>query len=175
MKPPITLMSNGDDASLVSLIRESADRHGVPRQVALAFAWCESRLRADCQGDLDWHERMGGDLYKRHVMGNARLKFNPWRQQPALWHSYGLFQLMACYFTAPAEDPRALLDPRINAERGCAEIRRLLVLTKDDVRAARLAYVGCGPSGSQCAAVVRDSYLVKLSSALQRYSAEANA
>lgn len=161
-----------DDPAIAQVVREYADRHGVPRRVALAFAWLESRLNPLCEGDLDWPTKRGGELYTRHVANNPKFRFNEWRDTPAVWHSYGLFQLLACYHALPAESPMVLLRPDVNADRGCAEIQRLLHITRGDVRAARLAYVGCGTTGEQCASIVQDAYVNKLTAALERYQTE---
>lgn len=164
--------SNVDNPAIVRVIREAADRHQVPRQVALAFAWCESRLNPNAQGDLDWHEKRGGSLYQSMVRDAAKFEHNPARYEPAAWHSYGLFQLLAPYHVKPSEHPRVLLNPAINADRGCAEIRRLLTKARGDVRSARLAYVGCGYGGTLCAALVVAQYEKKLNDAMQRYASE---
>lgn len=161
-----------DDAAIVRTIREAADRHGVPRQVALAFAYLESRLNPAAQGDLEWHEKRGGSLYQSLVRDAAKFEQNPARNDPEAWHSYGLFQLLAPYHVKPLEHPRVLLNPAVNADRGCAEIRRLLTRARGDVRSARLAYVGCGFGGTLCAALVVDGYTKKLAEALERYASE---
>lgn len=160
---------NDTQRAVIGAIERAADAHSVPRRVALAFAWCESRLDPTCEGDLSWHERDGGSKYARLVLNNPRFGLNPWRKSPELWHSYGLFQLLAPYFCRPEESPRALLDPEVNSSRGCIEIARLLALTKGDVQQARLAYVGCGPTGAQCGQAVKDNYVARLNAALQQF------
>lgn len=172
MQPSAPRKPGEDDPAIVQLVREAADRHGVPRRVALAFAWCESRLIPTAQGDLKWHERDGGRLYRERVQQNPRFRFNPARDQPERWHSYGLFQLLACYHVLPNERPERLLEPAVNAERGCAEIARLLMLARGDEKAARLKYIGCGFAGSNCAREVVADTLQKLERALRRYEHE---
>lgn len=155
---------------VIRLIRQTADRHQVPQHVALAFAWVESRLNPDAEGDLLWHTRKDGQLYARHVFSNPKFQFNPWKDEPARWHSYGLFQLLACYHVSAHEDPRSLLVPATNADRGCREIARLLRITRGDVAAARLAYTGAGFQGTQVTAVVKAQTLLNLENALKRFS-----
>lgn len=167
-----TVRPRSDPPEIVQLIRAAADRRGVPRRVALAFAWVESRLNPDAEGDLDWHKRDGGELYVRHVLDSKRLEGNPCRNTPELWHSYGLFQLMACYHIAEAEHPKRLLNPTINADRGCEYIARLLKKTKGEVRAARLAYVGCGFDGRLCDERRVSKICDQLQVALNRYALE---
>jgi hypothetical protein len=169
---PTSQTPRDDDPRVVRVIVDAADRHDVPRQVALAFAWCESRLRPDAEGDLRWHERDGGTLYRSRVRDNPRYHDNPARLEPMCWHSYGLFQLLACFHALPHERPEVLLDPEINADRGCAEIHRLLFLCHGDVRAARLKYVGCGFDGSRCRDETVANYVNKLERALARYAHE---
>jgi hypothetical protein len=161
-----------DNPAIVAIIRAAADRHGVPRQVALAFAWCESHLIASAEGDTSWHLRNDGALYRVKVLDNPRFRSNPARNIPHVWHSYGLYQLLACYHAQPDEDPRALLRPELNAERGVLEIGRLLHLARGDARAARLKYVGCGFSGSNCADAIATRYVDKLARAMERYRSE---
>lgn len=160
---------------IVDLIRAAADKAGCPRRWALAFAWCESRLTITMQGDLDWHTRQGGALYRRHVLMSERLAHNPARDDAGAWHSYGLFQLMACYHVEPNEHPTKLIDPLINAERGCKAIARLYQRTKGDPVSARLAYVGCGYRGERCDAKRCDQVVRNLMKALERFATEPDA
>ncbi len=134
--------SSKERAEMQRLIRLEAERQGVPAHIALAFADAESGFNPKAEGDKDWHLRKGGELYRKNVLGSKALANNPWRNAPELWHSYGLFQLLAPYFSQPAEDPRALLDPKINITRGVGYIRRLLLKHGGDVDAVRLAYTG---------------------------------
>jgi len=164
--------SSTPDPKVLQTVREAADRHNVPRQVALAFAFCESRLNPNAEGDLEWHEKRGGSLYTSLVRDAVKFEHNPARLVPAAWHSYGLFQLLAPYHVKPMEHPRVLLNPAVNADRGCAEIRRLLTRAKGDVRSARLAYVGCGFGGTLCAKLIVDQYTARLNEALQRFESE---
>lgn len=160
------------ESDIAELIRAAADVHHVPRQVALSFAWLESRFNPRCEGDLGWHARKQGALYQKHVWDAQRLKCNPARAIAPLWHSYGLFQLMACYFVEPLEHPRVLLNPKVNADRGCKYIASLLERARGDVRAARLAYVGCGFGGELCRESVVDEVTEKLHRAMTRFEGE---
>jgi hypothetical protein len=164
--------TTAQQASCADIIRGAADRHHVSRQVALAFSWVESRHDPACEGDLHWHTKLGGKLYQNHVVRAERLARNPARNDPPVWHSYGLFQLLACYFVGPLEHPILLRDPVINADRGCKEIRRLLDKNAGDVRAARLQYVGCGPKGELCAEPAVSKIVNALTLAMERFGSE---
>lgn len=129
----------------------AADFHAVPHAVALAFADVESGFNPRADGDIGWAEKNGGRNYQR-VLADARLANNPARDNPAAWHSYGLYQLLALYHVGPSEDPSVLYEPSINANRGCKFIGQLLQKTNGNVEAARLAYVGCGADGRHCSA-----------------------
>lgn len=135
---------------MIDLIKSECERLGVPPQVALAFASIESGFKPAAEGDMLWHERNGGAKYRALVLENPHFEQNPWRAFPELWHSYGLFQLLAPYACGPLEDPRSLLDPVRNTRAGVAKIAGLLRTTHGDPYAARLAYVGCGADGSRC-------------------------
>lgn len=161
------------ESEILAIIRAAADRHGVPRQVALAFAWCESRLNSRAKGDLQWSQRKMGTLYRKHVLDAPRFTANPAREHPETWHSYGLFQLLACYHVEPLEHPSVLFDPAINADRGCRQIAQLLKRTNGDVRGARLAYVGCGTSGELCSEHIVSETTDRLLRALERFASEA--
>lgn len=158
-----------EHSDITETIRRAADRHRVPRAVALAFSWVESRHDPAREGDLDWHLRRGGELYRRKVLDAPRLTYNPARSRPELWHSYGLFQLLAVYHVEPREDPRALLDPSTNADRGCAVIARMLARTEGDVHAARLGYIGAGYDGAGVGAAHRVLVRSRLNAALERW------
>jgi hypothetical protein len=134
--------SSAKRAQVEQIIRAAAALHKVPAQVALAFAQVESALNPKAEGDLKWHEFDNGARYRALVLNNAKFATNPHRLTPQLWHSYGLFQLLAPYHCGPNEDPRVLLDPTVNADRGCKTIARLLKQTNGDIAAARLLYTG---------------------------------
>lgn len=154
---------------IMRTIRLEADRHGVPRTVALAFAWVESRFDPTLQGDLDWHLKQNGALYRRLVRDAPRFAFNPARLIPEVWHSYGLFQLLAPYHTEPREHPHALLDPRTNTQRGMKAIATLLQRAKKDPRRARLAYVGGGLDGQLLSVEQKQLVIDRLDVALDRF------
>lgn len=151
------------------IIVRSADRHGIPRRAALAFAWIESRFDPDAEGDLEWHEKRDGRLYRTHVLRAARFAQNPARSDAKCWHSYGLFQLLACYHCEGHEHPSALLDPELNADRGCRMIARLLRRANGDIRSARLAYIGCGYEGELCSDKTVSAAVDALTAALLRF------
>lgn len=154
---------------IMRTIRLEADRHGVARPVALAFAWVESRFNPSLQGDLNWHLKDGGALYRRLVRDAPRFSMNPARTQPELWHSYGLFQLLAPYHLEPREHPHVLLDARVNARRGIATIAKLLSRTSGDPRRARMAYVGGGMDGQLLSVEQRQLVVARLDVALDRF------
>jgi hypothetical protein len=136
-------------AAMAALIAEEAHAQGVDPRVALAFADAESGLRPEAQGDLDWPYRDGGELYQKHVLGNPALLRNPYRGDPSVWHSYGLFQLLAPYHVLELEHPAVLLDPRTNARRGVRAVRTALERSGGELYQARRRYAWCGP-GSGC-------------------------
>lgn len=121
-------------AEIRELIRAAARRNGVPERLALAIARAESGFNPRAAGDLKWWEDAA--RFERVVP-----KSNPFRTQRPLWHSYGLFQLLAPYHVVGPEDPRVLFDPGINADRGTAFLARLVKRYGDWDR-VRLAYVG---------------------------------
>jgi hypothetical protein len=138
-----------DGRAIASLIAAEALAQGVDPRVALAFADAESALHPDAQGDLDWPYRSNGALYQKHVLGNPSLSRNPYRGDPSIWHSYGLFQLLAPYHVLELEHPAVLLDPHINAQRGVRAVRTALERSGGELYQARRRYAGCGP-GSGC-------------------------
>lgn len=118
-----------------ALISRLAVQAGVPVPVALATAWLESRFNPNAEGDLLWHTRDA--KFEAAVPKN-----HPFRSDRALWHSYGLFQLLAPYHVKMNENPLVLLDPEINAQRGIAFLARLMRKHAGNVDAVRLAYTG---------------------------------
>jgi hypothetical protein len=159
---------------VIAIILQAAEKHRVPADVALAFAWCESRFVPSAEGDLNWSTREGSKRYERNVLRQKRLTYNPARCEPEAWHSYGLFQLLACYHVADREHPSALLDPERNADVGCKFIRGLLNRTGGDAEAARLLFVGL-PLDGESTAADRAKVLGNLRAALERFKAYAPA
>jgi soluble lytic murein transglycosylase-like protein len=155
--------------SAMRLVIDAARAANVPVHVALAFADLESAFNSRAEGDLDWHSRSNGALYKKHVLGNPTLANNPALNDPAAWHSYGLFQLLAPYHVKPTEHPQELLDAKVNAQRGVAFIAKLLKQNQGDVVRARLAYVGCLPDGSRCNPAQVELYTTRLQRALAKW------
>jgi hypothetical protein len=157
---------------IIAIILRAAEKHRVPADVALAFAWVESKFVSTAEGDLGWAARDGGKRYDRNVLKAHRLRHNPGRDDPECWHSYGLFQLLACYHVADNEHPSALLDPERNAEIGVKFIRALLNRTGGDAEAARLLYVGL-PLHGESSAADRTKVLANLRAARERFRAYA--
>lgn len=124
-----------DFVRMRQLIRAEALRQGVPVDVALATARVESNFDSSAPGDLNWHKNAA--RFEANVPASS-----PYRNQPELWHSYGLFQLLAPYHVKGDEDPRILFDPQVNAERGIAFLRRLLLAHHGDLNKVRLYYTG---------------------------------
>lgn len=155
---------------IIAIILQAAEKHRVPADVALAFAWCESKFVPSAEGDLNWSTRDHGKRYERNVLKAVRLKSNPGRDDPECWHSYGLFQLLACYHVADLEHPSALLDPERNADIGVRFIGGLLKRTGGDAEAARLLYVGL-PLHGESTATERAKVLGNLRAALERFKA----
>jgi hypothetical protein len=155
-------------SEIIAIILRAAERYRVPPDVALAFAWCESHFVPTAEGDLGWAGRDGGRRYQRNVLRSLRLKYNPAREDPDCWHSYGLFQLLACFHVGDNEHPSALLDPARNADLACKFIRGLLDRTRDDPEAARLLYVGLPLEGASTEQD-RQKVLANLRAALERF------
>lgn len=124
--------SRSDIRALITL---ESKRVGLEPAIALATARAESNFKADAEGDLGWHKRP--DRFDRVVPRD-----NPYRNQRELWHSYGVFQLLAPYHVMDGEHPRVLLDPQVNVKRGVAFLRRLSLRHNGDPDAIRLAYTG---------------------------------
>lgn len=116
-----------------NLIRAEAIRQGVPVELALATARVESAFDPAREGDKNWHLNL--PRFAKNVPAKS-----PYRAYPELWHSYGLFQLLAPYNVSEHEDPRILLDPAINAQRGVAYLKRLYDRFNGDPTLIRLHY-----------------------------------
>jgi soluble lytic murein transglycosylase-like protein len=127
-------------AEMIALIREKARAAGLPEEVALATAEVESGFNPDARGDLQWHTRKGGELYRKNVLANPRLAANPARLQPERWVSFGLFQLLSPHFVEPHEAPEVLADPDLNAERGVRYLKRLYAKYQGDTDKVRVHY-----------------------------------
>lgn len=131
-------MSRRDD--MIALIRSTARAAGLPEEIALATAEVESNFNPDARGDLQWHARRGGELYRKNVLNNPRLAANPARLQPERWISFGLFQLLSPHYVLPHEPPEALADPEVNTERGVRLLKRLYTLYDGDTDKIRVHY-----------------------------------
>jgi len=164
---------NTPSSEILPLLRAAALAHDVALPVVLAFADVESRFNPDAEGDAQWPFKVahGQSLtnWQRHVRDNPHFRDNPWREDPARWISYGLFQLLSPFHARANEDPRALLDPTTNADRGASFIATLLRRANGDAEAARLGYVGCGLDGAHCDAATVAQVRAKFRSALARY------
>lgn len=123
------------------IVRAEAMRQGVPVEIAMATARIESNFDQTREGDLNWH--LNRARFERFVPETS-----PFRGTPELWHSYGLFQLLAPYHVKGDEDPRILLDPQINAQRGVATLRRLLLVHHGDPGLVRLHYTNADAADS---------------------------
>lgn len=162
-KPP----SDNLEGLMRAIIARAAQTHGVPIHVAHAYAWLESRFDSKAEGDLAWATWDHGARYRKYVLEARKFAHNPYRLMPELWHSYGLFQLLAPHFIGPQEDPRVLLDPEINADRGCKYIATCLRKARGDVRLARLYYAGATKLDEPAQAAL----LAKMDQALTRFPA----
>lgn len=145
-------------AEMQALIRAEAAKQGVPAYVALATAHVESRFNPNAEGDLRWHDNV--ERYRANVPSG-----NPYASIPKLWHSYGLFQLLAPYHVRSNESPLVLLDPQTNVERGVRRLRELIALTDGDLDEVRLRYVG----GTKLSREKQDAILHPWRNALQLY------
>lgn len=152
--------------ALVALIRREAALAGVPLQVALAFARVESNFNVNAQGDLDWPKKKPANY---RVLVTEGRPTNPFRGQPELWHSYGLYQLHAAHHVKGDEDPRVLLDPTVNIPRAMTAIARLLQVAGGDPVEARFRYVGCGEHGAKCSDSERARIRERLLAALAEF------
>lgn len=144
---------------IMARIIDTARACNVPPHVALATAWLESRFEPQAEGDLRWHENQA--RFDAVVPPDS-----PFRAQPELWHSYGLFQLLAPYHVRRDEDPRILLKPALNIERGVAFLGRLLKRAGGDVDRVRLLYTGAVGASPELRAVI----LERWHEALARFS-----
>lgn len=168
-RKPSTPKQRAPTADVLQAIVMAARKYSVPPYVALAFVDCESGFNEHAEGDIDWPFRRGGELYKKHVLGSPALANNPGRHDPAVWHSYGLFQMLAAYHVKPTEHPHALLDPKVNADRGCALIANLLKRSGGDIERARLAYTGAGFDGEKVAPEVALRTRERIRTALRKW------
>jgi hypothetical protein len=171
MDTPKPSMSAGNPmdakhAPIRALITASANKHGVPPSVALAFAWLESKFNPNARGDLTWHTWEGGKRFQENVLDNPKFANNPYKNQPELWHSYGLFQLLSPYFTKEMENPQVLYDPNINTERAMVKIANSLKAANGSVVHARLIYAGATKLNSQTQALLAN----RVNSAMKFFS-----
>lgn len=150
---------------MIALVRRVARELGVPAAVALAFAEVESGFNPAVQGDLNWPQKKP-ELYRKLVLDKGL----SYAADESLWHSYGLFQLLAPYHVLVGEHPHVLLDPEINARRAVVALKRLLQTTGGDPLAARLAYIGCGVDGARCADEVRDAAIARFQPIYARWA-----
>jgi soluble lytic murein transglycosylase-like protein len=124
-----------------SLIAAEADRQGVSRAWALAWAEQESTFDPTIVGDPNlarrWQHQAAAD---QAYFGNAAL------EDQSLWVSYGLYQLPAVFWLKkvdPSADPRVLLDPALNARLGVGMLKTLIARTGGDYAQARFIAAGC--------------------------------
>ena len=136
--PPV--LSARQKANREIIIAE-AKRQGVPVRVALTFAWLESKFNEKAAGDLDWAKNKP-DKYKEFVLDNPNLRAHPLRNKKEVWHSYGLFQLLAPHVIKGTEDQASLYDARKNAQIGVGKLKALLKTHDGDVNKVRLAFAG---------------------------------
>ena len=148
-----------------TLIERESVTQGVPPAVALTFAELESGFNPNAFGDRDWAARHP----EQWLALRARMPDNPAINDPSAWGSYGLFGLLAAYHVGPSEHPRVLSDPQVNAQRGVAAVKDVLKRANNDVRAARLLYVGCGLDGSRCSPKVVTRIESRLRAAAARW------
>ena len=123
------------DTDIRTRIRAAARAAGVPERLALATARAESNFNPRAAGDLQWY--LDRPRFERVVP-----KGSPYRSIPQIWHSYGLFQLLAPYHVSAQEDPRILFDPQVNTDRAMVALGRLVKKHGGDWDAIRLAYAG---------------------------------
>jgi hypothetical protein len=125
-----------------NLIISVAKKYGVNPRYALAFAWIESRFDPMADGDVNWAKWDNGARYKKNVLENPKFADSPYKDNPALWHSYGLFQLLAPYYVEAKENPAVLYSPAINADRGVKRIATSLKKANGSIMQARVEYAG---------------------------------
>ncbi len=159
-------MSQKHEAIRTVIINE-ARKKGVPPRVALAFAWLESRFNPKAEGDLQWYQWNDGERYKKYVLANPKLAKNPWRNVPQVWHSYGLFQLLAPYFVQATENPTVLFDPGINTSRAMTKIANSLKAANGDPSQARILYAGA----TKLSEDVKQKIITKLYDAMKLFPA----
>lgn len=144
-------------SSIRAIITKIAQKYGVPPIVALKYAWLESKFNPNAEGDKEWNK---GPMFEKVVTKNKKFAKNPYRNDPSVWHSYGLFQLLAPYFVKGEESPRVLFDPQINTERAMIKIATALKMAGGDDRKARIIYAGASKSSS----AVKDKILARYDS-----------
>lgn len=150
-------------APMRAIIAAACRKYGVEFRAALAFAWLESRLNPEAKGDLQWAQWNDGERYRKNVLENPKLANNPFRETPEVWHSYGLFQLLAPYFVSGEEDPRILYNPVINADRGVRKIATSLKAAGGSLGGARIHYAGA----SKLPQATKDQLTSRLAGALR--------
>jgi hypothetical protein len=172
MEPPKPLPASKNPmdakyAPIRALITASARKHGVPPEIALAFAWLESKFDPNAKGDLTWHLWENGKRYQENVLQNPKFVNNPYKNQAELWHSYGLFQLLAPHFLSGNENPQILYDPEINTDRAMVKIANSLKKANGSVVHARLIYAGATKLNSQTQALLAN----RINSAIKLFPA----
>ena len=150
--------------TMMQFIAAKAHNAGVPPELALAFAWLESRFDPAAKGDALWAEKYP-DRYKRFVLENPALSANPYKHDRALWHSYGLFQLLAPHFVHGSEHPHLLYNIDVNTDRALTFIKRLLRENGGDFVATRLAYAGASKASADTQQLLES----RVRSALHRF------
>lgn len=131
-----------------NLIVREAERQGVEPRIALTFVDLESRFTPSAVGDADWPHRVrknGQTNHEKWVLNNPVFDNNPWRSDPDVWVSYGLFQLLSPHHLSkhnPNAHPAELLDPKTNAKIGIGIIKRMVNKYGEDWVKVRLGYGG---------------------------------
>lgn len=145
-------------SEIEKIIIDEANRQGVDPRIALLFADLESGLKPATTGDHDWpyREQNGVTMYERFVLQNDTYNNNPWRDDPSVWISYGLFQLLSphyLYFYDRNAHPAKLLDPQINSKIAIKRIKNQIEkFGANDLVKVRLGY------GASCLIPNRCSY-----------------
>lgn len=157
-----------DAATIKAIITEEARKQGLNPNIALLFAFLESRFENKL-GDSRWpflKDKYGRSNWEKAVLNSEKLKYNPHVDQKELWISYGPFQILSAYHLHkinPNASPMILSDIRTNIALGVQIIKNLQRTYNGDLRKMRLAYV-CGiispsaPVGS-CAQETANSHL----------------
>jgi hypothetical protein len=171
--PPVTPVGE-----MQRIIVAEAERQGVEPRVALLFADLESGLDPMTTGDTDWPYRESGGKtnYERYVLENSKYNGSPFREDPSVWISYGLFQLLSPHYLFlydKGAHPSELLIPEVNAKIGVGVIRNKISKYGQDLVKVRLAYGGSCLIPGRCSYSTVERIVSRLAARASRWGLDA--